>query len=247
MTLHSLVLIRYTSSIVRVLLTGQMRSASEYLNSNSDRVQQESAVYCAYSLHARIYRFMRRQKGTIMKYEEFVAYVKEVIRRNKIYEDVEEREGDADSGILRVRVEDVWGERTSAVRLEELYEAYGQEDKSRIRMRVRQLLPWDGRGEAPLTSNALRQMLPPERQPMFDSLRLLRQAYARRENVAPYVIFSNHVLLAMCTQGPETMEELQALPGVGKVNSVRYGEGFLELIRYHNQKIAERRGTASVE
>lgn len=175
-----------------------------------------------------------------MEYEEFAAYVWEIISRNRAYQAEDDGEGDPATEVLRVRVADEYGERLAQIRLGALYAACGNNDKNRIRARVRQLLPWDGRVSTGLTCEECRRILGAERQPMFESLRLLRQAYARRENVAPYVIFSNHALLAMCQEGPETMEALQALPGVGKVNSVQYGDGFLELIRYHNQKRGER-------
>lgn len=174
-----------------------------------------------------------------MEYEEFAAYVWELITRRNAYEVYDEDEGDPDTETIRVRVCDEWGERTAGLRLGALYEAIGQLDKQRIRNRVNQLIPWSSKTAEPLTSDDCRRILGAQRQPMFESLRLLRQAYARRENVAPYIIFSNHTLLAMCQEGPETLEELRQLPGVGAVNSSRYGQGFLELIRYHNQKGTE--------
>lgn len=175
-----------------------------------------------------------------MEYEEFAAFVWDIISRNKAYEAIDEGEGDPDTETLHISVSDKWGDRTTTMRLGEVYAVCKDEDRNRVRTRIRQMLPWDGKGSSGLTCDACRQILGAERQPMFESLRLLRQAYARRENVAPYVIFSNTALLAMCQQGPETMEALQELPGVGLVNSVRYGQGFLELIRYHNQKRGER-------
>lgn len=175
-----------------------------------------------------------------MEYEEFAAYVWETITRNKAYEAQNLGEKDPATEVIRVRTEDQWGERITTLQLMPLYEAVGHYDKRQVRERLRQLLPWTGREIAPLTSDECRRILGKERQPMFESVRLLRQAYARRENVAPYMIFSNHALLAMCQEGPETMEEFRRLPGVGAVNSLRYGDGFLELIHYHNQKRAER-------
>lgn len=179
------------------------------------------------------------RKGRIMGYEEFTRYVWEMILRNKAYQAEREAKGDPAAEVIRVRITDQWGERTSTIQMGVLYEAVGQFDKDVIRARVRQILPWSGRDNTPLTIDACRRILGAERQPMFESLRILRQAYARRENVAPYIIFSNHALLAMCQEGPETMEDFRELPGVGIVNSTQYGEGFLELIRYHNQKRAE--------
>lgn len=174
-----------------------------------------------------------------MEYEEFAAYVWELITKKKAYETRDEGAGSPATETIEVRVCDEWGERTATLRMGALYESVGRFDKTQIRNRVNQLIPWSSRNTPPLTSDACRRILGAERQPMFESLRLLRQAYARRENVAPYIIFSNQALLAMCQEGPETMEEFRRIPGVGVVNSVRYGDGFLELIRYHNQKRGE--------
>lgn len=174
-----------------------------------------------------------------MEYQEFAAYVWEIVSKKKAYEAVNEGAGSPATETIRIRVCDEWGERTATLRLGVLYDAVGRFDRQQIRNRVNQLIPWTSRDTPPLTSDDCRRILGAERQPMFESLRLLRQAYARRENVAPYIIFSNHALLAMCQERPETLEEFRRLPGVGVVNSSRYGQGFLELIRYHNQKRAE--------
>lgn len=150
-----------------------------------------------------------------MGYEEFVAYVWDIITRKKAYEAENDGGGSPATETIRVRVCDEWGERTATLRMGALYESVGRFDKQQIRSRVSQLIPWCSRSTPPLTSDACRRILGAERQPMFESLRLLRQAYARRENVAPYIIFSNQALLAMCEEGPETMEEFRKIPGVG--------------------------------
>lgn len=174
-----------------------------------------------------------------MEYAAFVTYVTEMIRRTGTYT-LEKGTNEESGDFLLVSVEDRHGERYATLRMEALYAEYAGRGKNQIRAGIRRLLPWDGRAALALTTDDCRRRLGPDRQPMFESLRLLRAAYARRENVAPYIIFTNQALLAMCEQGPETMEGLQRLPGVGVVNSARYGDGFLELIRYHNQKRRER-------
>lgn len=181
-----------------------------------------------------------------MEYGEFVVYVRDIIRRNKAYELQETGEGTDAPYRIQVRVQDAVSEREATLWLDALYEDCMDLDKGEIRARVRQILPWDGRNSMPLTCAECRRILGAERSQMFESLRVLRQAYARRENVAPYIIFSNQAILAMCQEGPETLEGLQALPGVGAVNSVKYGQGFLELIRYHNQRLRERNSTEGI-
>lgn len=181
-----------------------------------------------------------------MDYEEFVAYVWDMITRNKAYELQDAAKGDPATDYLQVRTVDACSERSAMLHLGAMYTSFGGENRGRVRVNVRRLLPWDGKVSTGLTCDECRQILGAERQPMFESLRLLRAAYARRENVAPYIIFSNHALLAMCQQGPETLEGLRELPGVGKVNSARYGDGFLELIRYHNQRIRKANSVESL-
>ncbi|MBE5996801.1 MAG: hypothetical protein E7240_05525 [Lachnospiraceae bacterium] len=81
------------------------------------------------------------------------------------------------------------------------------------------------------TANELMAEMDEEDRALFEKLRVLRKEMAIEKSVAPYVIFSNRTLAAMCEKLPVTLEELRELPGVGKRNSAQYGERFLEVIR----------------
>lgn len=87
--------------------------------------------------------------------------------------------------------------------------------------------------QAPTAQEMMAEMDEEDRA-LFEELRALRKEIALSKSVAPYVIFSNRTLAAMCEQLPVTLEELRELPGVGKKNSAQYGEAFLELIRKGN-------------
>ena len=67
-------------------------------------------------------------------------------------------------------------------------------------------------------------------------LKDLRKQLSKELNVPPYVIFQDPSLEAMATNYPETIEELQNIPGVGSGKAKRYGQAFCDLIRRHCQE-----------
>ncbi|MGK7295629.1 MAG: DNA helicase RecQ [Candidatus Wenzhouxiangella sp. M2_3B_020] len=64
--------------------------------------------------------------------------------------------------------------------------------------------------------------------PGFDELRSLRLELARAEGVPPYVIFHDATLAAMLDERPSDLEEMGALPGIGRHKLEKYGRAFLE-------------------
>ncbi len=67
---------------------------------------------------------------------------------------------------------------------------------------------------------------------LFSMLKDLRKKVAKRNNVAPYVIFSDPSLEAMTSTYPITKEELKNIPGVGEGKVERpFVPEFLELIK----------------
>lgn len=55
----------------------------------------------------------------------------------------------------------------------------------------------------------------------------------RKQGVAPYIVFSDATLRAMVKKRPHTMRGLLGIPGVGNIESARYGNEFLkELARW---------------
>jgi ATP-dependent DNA helicase RecQ len=62
-------------------------------------------------------------------------------------------------------------------------------------------------------------------------LRDLRMKMAKREDVPPYVIFSNKTLEALARYQPINSEQALHVPGIGAAKIQRYAEPFLEAIR----------------
>lgn len=62
---------------------------------------------------------------------------------------------------------------------------------------------------------------------LFAELRTLRREIAERENVPPYVIFSDATLLELSTYLPNSKEELSQISGFGAFKIEKYGEIFL--------------------
>lgn len=65
---------------------------------------------------------------------------------------------------------------------------------------------------------------------LFDELREKRLAFARNENVPPYVVFSDATLVEMATYLPQNKTEMQQISGVGDVKMDKYGVDFLAAI-----------------
>jgi ATP-dependent DNA helicase RecQ len=66
---------------------------------------------------------------------------------------------------------------------------------------------------------------------LYSLLRDLRAKMAKREDVPPYVIFSNKTLEALVRYQPINTEEALHVPGIGVAKVQRYVEPFLESIR----------------
>ncbi|MCI6823356.1 MAG: DNA helicase RecQ [Bacteroidales bacterium] len=68
---------------------------------------------------------------------------------------------------------------------------------------------------------------------LFQMLKDLRKRLSKDLDVPPYVIFQDPSLEAMATIYPQTIEELQNIPGVGAGKAKRYGTEFCKLIKQH--------------
>ena len=66
---------------------------------------------------------------------------------------------------------------------------------------------------------------------LFDILRSLRKQLSSEEGVAPYVVFSDKSLTAMCGMLPMTADEFMSIPGVGEKKLEKYGELFMRVIK----------------
>lgn len=69
-----------------------------------------------------------------------------------------------------------------------------------------------------------------EADPLFERLRSLRKTIAERENVPPYIIFSDSTLREMSRRRPAQKEELLLVKGVGQQKLAKYGDEFLTAI-----------------
>lgn len=68
---------------------------------------------------------------------------------------------------------------------------------------------------------------------LYQMLKDLRKRMSKELDVPPYVIFQDISLEAMATIYPQTMEEMQNIPGVGAGKAKRYGSEFCKLIKRH--------------
>ena len=66
---------------------------------------------------------------------------------------------------------------------------------------------------------------------LFDELRNVRTAFATRESVPPYVVFSDATLVEMATYLPQLDWEMRKISGVGDLKMEKYGADFLRAIR----------------
>jgi ATP-dependent DNA helicase RecQ len=81
---------------------------------------------------------------------------------------------------------------------------------------------------------------------LFQDLRELRLAIARRENVPPYVVFSDATLQDMVDKRPVTPEAMLHVSGIGQKKMVSYGMPFLNLIR-ENEKLPALEGEIKID
>lgn len=68
---------------------------------------------------------------------------------------------------------------------------------------------------------------------LYQMLKDLRKRMSKDLEVPPYVIFQDASLEAMATIYPQTIDELQNIPGVGAGKAKRYGAEFCKLIKRH--------------
>jgi hypothetical protein len=68
---------------------------------------------------------------------------------------------------------------------------------------------------------------------LFEALRGWRTAVARRNGVAPYLVFHDRHLQVLAGRKPTTLSELAGCPGIGPAKLERYGDDLLDLIADH--------------
>ncbi len=75
---------------------------------------------------------------------------------------------------------------------------------------------------------------------LFRRLRKLRKDIADKEQVAPFVVFSDAALVEMCVHYPTTADEMLDINGVGDVKLARYGQEFMSAIEAFLSGASER-------
>lgn len=76
---------------------------------------------------------------------------------------------------------------------------------------------------------------------LFEALRDLRKQFSEKENVPPYIIFSDASLREMSSKLPKTVEDLLEIKGVGEQKLERYGQAFLvEIVNYCEENDVEK-------
>ncbi len=68
---------------------------------------------------------------------------------------------------------------------------------------------------------------------LFNQLRDLRNALAKKDNIPPYIIFQDASLEDMATQYPITIDDMSGVSGVSRGKAERYGQPFIELIKQY--------------
>lgn len=68
---------------------------------------------------------------------------------------------------------------------------------------------------------------------LFNQLRDLRKALAKKDNIPPYIIFQDASLEDMATQYPITIDDMSGVSGVSRGKAERYGQPFIELIKQY--------------
>lgn len=81
---------------------------------------------------------------------------------------------------------------------------------------------------------------------LFDRLRTVRTSLSRKENIAPYLIFSDATLKEMEQRRPMTDQEFMEISGVGRKKMQEYGYDFIkEIIKFHKEKREKKEVSAS--
>ena len=62
---------------------------------------------------------------------------------------------------------------------------------------------------------------------LFQALKKLRYRLAQKENVPPFMIFSNATLTDMAAKQPRSLAEILEVSGVGEKKAEKYGAAFL--------------------
>ncbi len=83
----------------------------------------------------------------------------------------------------------------------------------------------------PKKTKLVSEVAHPYIQELFDKLRSVRVAFAKGENVPPYVVFSDATLVEMATYLPQNESEMRRISGVGDLKFDKYGADFIREVK----------------
>ncbi|GEN48261.1 DNA helicase RecQ [Ligilactobacillus pobuzihii] len=85
----------------------------------------------------------------------------------------------------------------------------------------------------------------PEDSELFEQLRALRYEFAEKQNVPPYVIFSDQTLHEMCRVLPEDFDQMLEIKGVGQQKLAKYGREFLDVLKNYQERSPQARSVSA--
>ncbi len=86
-----------------------------------------------------------------------------------------------------------------------------------------------------------------EHKKLFEDLRTLRTMFSADEDIAPYQVFTQKALFAMCEILPINAKQLRTIPDIGRVRLEKYGGQILELINaYCDKNGIERKASSKI-
>jgi ATP-dependent DNA helicase RecQ len=68
---------------------------------------------------------------------------------------------------------------------------------------------------------------------LLETLKSWRRELAQADNVPPYVVFADKVLVGVAAKQPTNEFDLLEIPGIGPAKAAKYGDSVLEMVRKH--------------
>lgn len=85
-----------------------------------------------------------------------------------------------------------------------------------------------------------KEVLEPAAFERFAQMRKLRKDIAEREAVPAYAVFTDAELAEIAKKDHLTMNDIEAIPGIGKKRAEKYGSTFCEMVQTEKMNEAER-------
>lgn len=106
--------------------------------------------------------------------------------------------------------------------------------------------PWMNKRKASEMKDPVRQLSPEER--LMERLKRVRMEIAKKENIAPYMVFADTSLDDMVRKRPLDIDAFREINGAGVLKTVKYGKSFISIIRkFETGKAGMPAGTSQKE